>query len=334
MEHIITISAAEAGERLDKALSRAAEGLSRSRVQALLAEGRVTEIGGGQSLAVTDASLKVREGQVFRIGIPPVVPSVIQGEEIPLAILHEDADLLILNKPPGLTVHPAPGHREGTLVNALIAHCGESLSGIGGVARPGIVHRIDKDTSGLLAVAKSDAAHAALSLQLSERSLKRTYLALVWSAPVPVSGSIEGNIGRSPANRQKMALLAEGGKPAVTHYRTLKRYVANGVAFAALVECNLETGRTHQIRVHLSYKGHALIGDPLYGGHQSTKIARLRKILPEEVVRLLSGFKRQALHATRLGLVHPVTQKLMQWEAPPPPDMQELLAALEPFVVG
>ncbi len=304
--HTLMVAAGEGGARLDRYLSARLEGVSRARIQKLIAEGCVSADG----VPVTDSSLKIKENQQVDVFIPPVKETHLAGEDIPLGIVHEDADILILNKPPNLTVHPAPGHARGTLVNALIHHCGASLSGIGGVARPGIVHRLDKDTSGLMAVAKNDAAHAALSRQLAERSLKRQYWAIVWGVPQPPKGTITGNIGRSPKNRQKMTLLKTGGKEAVTHYSVKEIFQAKGKLLAALVECRLETGRTHQIRVHLSHRGHPLIGDPLYG---RTPIA----------------FHRQALHAYRLGLIHPRTGERMQFEAQMPEDMQALLSALK-----
>lgn len=315
MFYLLTIPESLHGTRLDKALSALVPELSRSRVQGLMEEGHVAR----GDVVVVDASHKVRTGEEYHIHIPPAEPSHISAENITLNIVYEDAHLLIINKPPGMTVHPAPGNRSGTLVNALLSHCGASLSGIGGVARPGIVHRIDKDTSGLLVVAKHDAAHAHLSAQLADRSLKRTYLAVVWGCPRPRSGTITGNIGRSPVNRQKMAVVKTGGKPATTHYRVVEDFGGQ----AALVQCDLETGRTHQIRVHLTHAGHALLGDPVYGSNQA---ARLRKLVGKGV-----EFTRQALHAAKLQLVHPETDKMMEFEAPMPDDMRDLLAALAPL---
>jgi 23S rRNA pseudouridine1911/1915/1917 synthase len=329
--HPVCIPAGLSGARLDKALSALLPGFSRSRIQQLLAQGCVTRDGS----VIADASQKVKPEEEYRLAEPPPVASHIAPVAMNLRILFEDAHMLIIDKPPGMTVHPAPGHRDDTLVNALLAHCGASLSGIGGVTRPGIVHRIDKDTSGLLAVAKHDEAHKALAAQLANRSLKRVYQCVVWGAPSPPSGRISGNIGRSPKNRQKMAVLASGGKEAVTHYRTLETFAVASSGFrvpgkqspatrnsqlatAALVECRLETGRTHQIRVHMKHSGHALVGDPVYGasprGAQTADFAK--------------QFPRQALHAAQLALLHPITLKPMEFLSPLPEDMQTLILQL------
>ncbi len=296
------------GERLDKALAQAT-GLSRERVKALMAEGRVTLDG----VPATQASAKSSDGARFRIDVPPPAPLDATPQDIPLAIVFEDEHLIVVDKPAGLVVHPAAGNPDGTLVNALLHHCRGRLSGIGGVARPGIVHRIDKDTSGLLVVAKSDAAHEGLARQFADHSIERAYLAVCNGHPQPPRGTIEGRIGRSDANRKKMALLAKDssrGKHAVTHYMTMERL--NG---CALVECRLETGRTHQVRVHLASIGHALLGDPLYGRANS----QVRPILQ----RL--GFHRQALHAAVLGFIHPVTGDRLRFASDLPPDMKELI---------
>jgi 23S rRNA pseudouridine1911/1915/1917 synthase len=226
----------------------------------------------------------------------------------------------VLDKPPGLVVHPAPGNEAGTLVNALIAHCGDQLPGIGGERRPGIVHRLDKDTSGVMVVAKTELALAALSAAFAARDLDRAYLALVWGTPVPATGEIEGAIGRDPRERKRMAVLARGGKPALTRYRTLG---AHGTA-AALLECRLATGRTHQIRVHLASRGHPVVGDPLY----LRRIPAVARTLPEPDRRALLDFPRQALHAARLGFRHPRTGRFLDFSTPPPPDMQALLERL------
>ncbi len=321
-ETVYTITAAEndAGQRLDRFLTTQLPDMSRSRLQALIGQGCVRSLGA----VIDDAACKVKPQQQFTLTIPETVPSHILPQDIALDIVYEDEHLLVINKPAGLTVHPAPGHADNTLVNALLAHCGESLSGIGGVARPGIVHRIDKDTSGLLVVAKHDAAHTHLSLQLSERTLKRTYLAVAWGEFKQKSGSISGNIGRSISNRQKMAVVKSGGKAAVTHYCVIEPF-----GIASLVECNLETGRTHQIRVHLTHIGHPLVGDQTYG--QSTQ-SRLNngalKSLPEKTRGALLAFERQALHAKSLGLIHPATGKPMQFSCNLPPDMLQLIDAL------
>lgn len=237
-----------AGLRIDKSLSLALPELSRSRIQSLIENGHVRCAG----KTVTDGARKVKPGESYEIEIPEAVPSYLAPQKIDLDIVYEDDDLLVINKQAGLTVHPGAGNPDKTLVNALLAHCGETLSGIGGVARPGIVHRIDKDTSGLLVVAKNDATHVHLSEQLATRSLKRTYHAIVWGAPKLKAGTVTGNIGRSPANRQKMAVVKSGGKEAVTHYKVVASLQS---PVASVVECNLETGRTHQIRVHMLHIG-------------------------------------------------------------------------------
>ncbi len=292
----------EAGQRLDKALTARLTDFSRNRLQQLIDQGCV-RLG---EMTITDAGRKVKQGEQYGVSVPDAAPCELVAADIPLTIIYEDADLLVIDKPPGLTVHPAPGHAQDTLVNALLSHCGDSLSGIGGVQRPGIVHRIDKDTSGLLVVAKNDAAHQHLSQQLSTRTLSREYYCIVKGMPVPPTGTIIANIARSAANRKKMAVVKGGGREAITHYKLLKNL--NNAAF---LHCQLETGRTHQIRVHLAHIGNPIIGDPVYG-------------------RKLKGidFPRQALHAAKLKLIHPRTGKEMQFESELPEDMQELLAVL------
>jgi len=298
------------GQRLDKALAEVS-GLSRERVKALIAEGRVAL----SDKPVTQASMKPAEGTPFRIDIPAAVPAKAAPQDIPLDIVYEDEHLLVVDKPAGLVVHPAAGNPDGTLVNALLHHCHGKLSGIGGVARPGIVHRIDKDTSGLLVVAKSDAAHEGLARQFAEHSIERAYLALVAGHPVPPAGTVTGAIARSNINRKKMAIVDDGrGKHAVTHYRTLETYDG-----AALVECRLETGRTHQVRVHMSSIGHALLGDPTYG--RTPKALKL--LLSDE------HFSRQALHAARLGFTHPVTGEKLLFSSEMPDDMKALIGRLK-----
>jgi len=301
----------ESDGRLDKALAEAS-GLSRERVKALIAEGRVT-LGG--KLAAS-ASAKAAAGTTFTIEVPPASEATARPQDIPLSIVFEDEHLIVIDKPAGLVVHPAAGNPDGTLVNALLHHCRGQLSGIGGVARPGIVHRIDKDTSGLLVVAKSDAAHEGLARQFADHSIERAYLAVVSGHPKPVSGSIVSRIGRSDANRKKMAALppeSKRGKRAVTHYKVLEL-----LDNAALVECRLETGRTHQVRVHMASLGHALLGDPLYGRSN----ARIRPILKQ------LRFERQALHAAILGFEHPVSSKTIRFESNLPADMAELIDEL------
>lgn len=305
-----TIGEAQDGMRLDRALADLLPDLSRERIKALIGDGLVTGTQGGR----ISGSLKVGTGQSFRVLLPPPAPLDTVAQDIPLVVVHEDADLIVIDKPAGLVVHPAAGNADGTLVNALLHHCAGRLSGIGGVARPGIVHRIDKDTSGLLVVAKTDKAHEGLARQFKDHSIDRLYAAIVYGQPVPAAGTVDSWIGRSDADRKKMAVHREGrGKHAVTHYRTLER-----LAGAAMVECRLETGRTHQVRVHMAHLGHPLIGDPVYG--------RERKGFKSVLETL--GFKRQALHAKTLGFIHPVTERPLLFESALPTDMQELLSEL------
>ena len=297
------------GERLDKALA-GASGLSRERIKALLGEGRITLDGA----VARQASAKPGTGARWTIAVPDAIPALAAPQDIPLAVVFEDDHLIVVDKPAGLVVHPAAGNLDGTLVNALLHHCRGQLSGIGGVARPGIVHRIDKDTSGLLVVAKTDAAHEGLARQFADHSIVRAYLAVCAGHPVPPAGTVSGALARSSHDRKKMALVAEGrGKHAVTHYKTLQR-----LDHSSLIECALETGRTHQVRVHCASIGHPLLGDPVYGRIPS----RLRPML----ARL--RFRRQALHAARLGFVHPVTGERLGFVSMPPVDMTELIVEL------
>lgn len=294
--------------RLDKALAEAT-GLSRERVKRLIAQGAV-EIGDSRA---ADPAAKTLAGTPFRIVLPEAVPLPAQPQAIPLAIVHEDAHLVVVDKPAGMVVHPAAGNPDGTLVNALLHHCAGKLSGINGVARPGIVHRIDKDTSGLLVVAKTDAAHEGLARQFADHTIHRRYLAVCAGHPRPAEGTIAARLGRSDADRKKMAVLppdSRRGKHAVTHYRTLRKL--NG---CALIECRLETGRTHQVRVHCLSIGHPLLGDPVYGRTPAT----LRPILAA------MGFQRQALHAAELGFDHPATGERLLFSAELPGDMAELI---------
>jgi 23S rRNA pseudouridine1911/1915/1917 synthase len=308
-ERIIEGVLARGGERLDKALAEAS-GLSRERVKALIGEGRV-RLGGA---VPAGASTKTTAGASWSIAMPEASPAAAAAQDIPLSVVFEDAHLIVVDKPAGLVVHPAAGNLDGTLVNALLHHCAGQLSGIGGVARPGIVHRIDKETSGLLVVAKTDAAHEGLARQFAAHSIERAYRAVCLGHPASPAGTIRGAIGRSSHNRKKMALVEDGrGKPAVTHYRTLARLHG-----ATDLECTLETGRTHQVRVHLASIGHALVGDPVYGGAS----ASLRPILST------LGFRRQALHAARLGFEHPVTGLNLSFASPLPVDMAALIVEL------
>ncbi|WP_244909603.1 RluA family pseudouridine synthase [Nitrospirillum viridazoti] len=324
----VTIPDTAARDRLDKALAQLvpeAAGLTRSRLQALIGEGRVA-LGqpGGQT--IDDASYRVKPGQVFQIAVPAPEPAVPVAQDIPLTIVFEDDDLLVIDKPAGMVVHPAAGNPDGTLVNALLFHCGERLSGIGGVRRPGIVHRLDKDTSGLMVVAKTDRAHAGLSAQFADRTLSRTYHAVVWGSPATGEGEIEGNIGRHPTDRKRMAVVSKGGKPALTRWRTLARY---GL-LAAHVECKLATGRTHQIRVHMAQIGHPLVGDPLYGKARPTGAlgARLKEATPDAQAQLL-GFRRQALHAKDIAFRHPVSGDMVAFTSDLPADLAGLIFSLE-----
>lgn len=298
------------GQRIDAALAVIEPSLSRERIKALILEGAV-EIDGAR---VTRPSVKLATGAHYIIHVPAALPLGTEAQDIALDIVYEDSDLLVVDKPAGLVVHPAAGHADGTLVNALLHHCAGQLSGIGGVARPGIVHRIDKDTSGLLVVAKSDAAHLGLAAQFAEHSINRRYVAIVQGRPIPASGTVRGNIGRSDHDRKKMALVGEGrGKHSVTHFTSEEK-----LSGATRIECRLETGRTHQVRVHLASIGHALLGDPLY----SRPPKALRDVLKS------ADFGRQALHAQRLGFIHPVTKSECDFFSPIPADMAELLDRL------
>lgn len=312
----------EAGSRLDRFLSRKLPELSRSMLQKLIASGNVSM----DENVICENDFKVRAGDSFCVTVPEAAESDPQPEDIALEVVYEDDDLIVVNKPAGMTVHPAPGAPSGTLVNALLFHCRGSLSGVGGVKRPGIVHRIDKDTSGLLVAAKNDAAHRGLSEQFVRHSIERTYYAVVYGRPEPASGVIEGNIARSRFDRKKMALVNVGGKHAVTHYQTVSSY--NGAV--SLVKCNLETGRTHQIRVHLSSIGCNLVGDRVYEKSGKTSI----KGLSADIKSFINAFPRQALHAASLGFEHPRSGKWLQFEAPFPRDMVEILVRCELKIVS
>lgn len=311
-----TASPEEPPERIDRWLARRRPELSRSRLKALIGEGRVSRDGH----ALADPSEAVRPGATYRVLLPEPVAATPQAEAIPLVVVYEDAHLIVLDKPAGLVVHPAPGNETGTLVNALIAHCGDSLQGIGGELRPGIVHRLDKDTSGLMVAAKTEEAHRALSEAFATRDLDRAYLAFAWGLPAASSGEIDAPIGRDPAERKRMAIRTGGGRHALTRWRLLEAYGTGAVQ----LECRLATGRTHQIRVHLASIGHPLIGDPVYG--RVTPARRLR--LPEAARGAALAFPRQALHAFRLGFRHPVDGRAMVFDSPLPPDLAALRAAL------
>ena len=313
-----------AAERLDRVLTRLAGSLSRSRLQALVRDGQVTVDGA----PVLDPGRKVAAGARIALTVPPAAAAEPAGEAMALAVVHEDEDVIVIDKPAGLVVHPAAGHESGTLVNALIAHCGESLSGIGGVRRPGIVHRLDKETSGLLVVAKNDLAHQGLAEQFADHGrtgpLERVYLALVWGMPERKRGTVEAALARSPHNREKIAVVSdERGRYAITHYEALEALPpANPVA--SLVRCELETGRTHQIRVHMAHIGHPLLGDPVYGSGFKTKANRLG----EAQQAALKALNRQALHAAVLGFEHPRTGEFLRFESPLPAHMAALLERL------
>jgi 23S rRNA pseudouridine1911/1915/1917 synthase len=323
----VTVAEEDAGGRIDRVLAARIPSLSRSRLKALILGGQVTTA----HVTILDPASPVKAGDVISVNLPPPEDPVPQGENIPLAIVYEDDDLIVLDKPRGLVVHPSAGHATGTLVNALIAHCGDSLSGIGGVKRPGIVHRLDKDTTGLLVVAKNDKAHKALSKQFADKlesGLQRGYLAVVWGAPDRPKGTIDAPLDRSPINREKQA-VREGGRDAITHWEMRERYVSKegkdaGKPVASLLACMLETGRTHQIRVHLAHIGHPIMGDETYATGFKTKAGRLG----DDARDALEALGRQALHAAVLGFTHPMTGETLRFEAPLPPDMARLVAAL------
>ncbi len=318
-----TVPSDFAAIRLDKALSRAFPQMSRTRLQVLLHRGLVQADGA----MISDPSRPVKPGQTFDVIVPQADEADLRPQAIGLDIVYEDADLLVINKPPGMVVHPAAGNPNGTLVNALLAHCGPSLSGVGGVRRPGIVHRLDKDTSGLMVAAKTDAAHMGLARQFEDRTLRRTYLAVVEGVPAPASGAIDAPIGRDPRDRKRMAVVHHGGKNSLTMYRIVRIYGGS----VALLECRLATGRTHQIRVHLAHIGHPVVGDPLYG---KTRVNRRREPADHSVRPLLARFARQALHARNLTFVHPRSQSALTFHAPPPADLQDLIDGLEAALGG
>ena len=314
----------DASLRLDRVLALRIADLSRSRLKALIVEGQVTIAG----QPVRDPAYHVKSGQTIVIDVPAAVPAEPAGEDIPLDVVYEDDVLIVINKPAGLVVHPAAGHESGTLVNALIAHCGASLSGIGGVKRPGIVHRLDKDTTGLLVAAKTDAAHQSLTAQFADHgrtgALRRGYVALVWGSPKMPSGTISQPIDRHRTAREKMA-VRKGGREAITHWEIIERFTGpDSQTVASALACQLETGRTHQIRVHLAHEGHPLLGDDVYGSGFKTKTKRLNPAASAE----LAGFRRQALHAYHLTIEHPVTGEILSFDADWPDDMTRLAEAL------
>jgi 23S rRNA pseudouridine1911/1915/1917 synthase len=316
-EHRVTAGPDSAGARLDRLIADRVPGLSRSQAQALIAAGRVSQAGA----TIAEPSYRVKPGQAFRVVVPPPVAAKPQPEAIPLVVLYEDAHLLVIDKPAGMVVHPAPGSTRGTLVNALLAHCGDSLSGIGGVRRPGIVHRLDKDTSGLMVIAKDDTTHRDLAAQFAGHTVARAYRALAWGVPRPAEGVVEGNIGRATHDRKKMAVVEKGGKRAVTRYKVVRRV---GRA-ASLVECRLETGRTHQIRVHMAKIGHPVVGDPAYGGGA----AAARRFGAAAAIPAIAAVGHQALDAYRLGFVHPATGRHLDFAKDSPSFMSTLERCLE-----
>ena len=316
--YTVSIDRDKAGKRLDRALADALPNLSRSRIKALMENGHVSH---GDGHLITDPAVKANFGEIMVLELPVPLQAKPIPQNISLNIIYEDKHLIVVDKPAGLVVHPSAGHRDGTLVNALLYHCDGQLSGVGGVSRPGIVHRLDKDTSGLLVASKNDISHQGLSEQFARHDIERAYKALVWGIPIPNLGKVSGNIGRSPRNRKKMAVVKRGGKAAITHYRTLDKF-GN---LAALVECRLETGRTHQIRVHMSSIGHSVIGDPLYGGG----IRRCPGSLHSEFRQKLQNIKGQLLHAYTLGFSHPITRKSLRFKSNNLSEINSIIGILE-----
>lgn len=321
-----TVTSDHAGSRLDKYLAGQLPEHSRTRLKALVQEGAVRV----DDQVETDPNRKLQCGAQIRIAVPDALPAEPQAEAIPLDIVYEDSDLIVINKPAGLVVHPAAGHASGTLVNALIAHCGESLSGIGGVKRPGIVHRLDKDTTGLLVIAKNDRAHKKLAEQFADHGrtgpLQRSYRAIVWGVPERKYGTIDAAIDRSTKHRDRMTVVrGDKGREAITHYEVIETFKgADGTPVASLIACHLETGRTHQIRVHMTHLGHPLIGDTLYGAGFRTKSS----LLPNNMREIVEKFPRQALHAAELGFEHPKSGDEVHFGSEDPKDFAELLAVL------
>lgn len=319
---IIVVEDIQSGARLDRFLADAFPDISRARITAMIQAGAVERETGGAVLP----KYRVKPGESYSLTPPEPIAADPEPEDIPLSIAFEDEHLIVIEKPAGMTVHPAPGQWTGTLVNALLHHCGASLAGIGGVKRPGIVHRIDKDTSGLLVAAKTDAAHQGLSTQFAAHTVERAYNAVVWGKPAPASGTVEGAIGRDPRNRKRMAVVHSGGKSARTHYTTI---AAAGLS-ASMLECRLETGRTHQIRVHMAESGWPLIGDPLYGRASKARRARL----DDAGLDAAMAFPRQALHAATLGFIHPASGESLHFESALPNDVEALLSALSITLSG
>ena len=320
--YTVPVAEDKSGTRLDRLLAEAIADLSRTRLKALIEDGRVIRLRSADDAGrpVTDASAKVAAGERYLVRVPPARPATPEAQAIPLAVVYEDDDLIVVDKPAGLVVHPAAGNPDRTLVNALLAHCRGSLSGIGGVERPGIVHRLDKDTGGLMVAAKNDLAHRGLAEQFAAHTLERAYNAVVWGMPEPRQDTIDAAIGRSPANRKKMAAVRHGGKRAVTRYRVLRPVGTR----AAWIECRLLTGRTHQIRVHMTERGHPIVGDPVYGG-----ASRRPKGLPAEVRAALESAKFLALHAVLIGFTHPRTGQKMSFESKLSSHFNEIVSTLD-----
>ena len=320
----VNVASEQAGQRLDRVLAAAIESLSRTRLKALILDGAVT-IG---DRTILDPGYRVNAGETIAVAVPEPEAAEPEGENIPLNVIFEDDEIIVIDKPAGLVVHPAAGHAAGTLVNALIAHCGESLSGIGGVKRPGIVHRLDKDTTGVMVVAKTDRAHQSLAAQFADHGrtgpLERAYLAFVWGAPARQKGTIDAPIDRHPKSRDRMA-VRQNGRMAITHWQVLETFKGkDGKPVASLIECRLETGRTHQIRVHLGHAGHPLLGDPVYGPGFKTKATRL----PSAAQEALEGLGRQALHAYLLAVEHPKSGQRLEFRAELPADLRRLQNSL------
>jgi 23S rRNA pseudouridine1911/1915/1917 synthase len=322
----VSVDAADTGERLDRVLGAGVPELTRSRIQSLLRAGHVTLNGA----TVKEPGRRVKPGETYLLAVPEPEPAKPLAEPIPLSVVFEDAHVIVIDKPAGLVVHPAAGHASGTLVNALIAHCGASLSGIGGVRRPGIVHRLDKDTSGLLVVAKTDAAHQALSEQFEAHGrdgrLERRYQAFVWGGLLRPSGLVDAPLTRGTRDRTRMAVArSQAGRRAVTHYRVVEAYGGRkGAPLISLVELTLETGRTHQIRVHMAHIGHPVVGDPVYATGFTASAGRM----PAPVQGAIAALGRQALHASTLGFEHPKSLKMLRFTSPLPSDLKSLHRAL------
>ncbi len=325
----VDVGEEETGRRLDRVLADHMEDFSRNRLKALIIEGQVT----CDDETIKDPSTKVKQGARYVVALPAPIPAEPAPQDIPLDIVFEDDDVIVINKPVGMVVHPAPGHGDGTLVNALLHHCGASLAGIGGVMRPGIVHRIDKDTSGLLVAAKNDKAHKALASQFSSHTIERAYLALIRGAPRPLLGTIGAALIRATGNRKKVTVARDpargGARAAITHYKVLKRFGPEGNPVISLIECRLETGRTHQIRVHMSHSGYPLVGDRLYGPGLSLISVKGENPQITRVQAAIHRFRRQALHAYILGFAHPSSSEQLRFEIGLPADMKDLISTLE-----